>query len=111
MSLAGPQAKFELSPWFCAGMVFFSTIQPSEDRQNVAFERLVPKGSFLPASNQAKSVLRKAGLFYFVWVMFSYCTGRPFGLEDMVTTAGPGMTLIYLLVLPFFWCIPVSLVS
>jgi len=57
------------------------------------------------------SALRKAGLFYFVWVMFSYCTGGPFGLEDMVTTSGPGMTLIYLLVIPFFWCIPVSLVS
>jgi amino acid transporter len=43
--------------------------------------------------------------------MFSYTTGGPFGLEDMVTTSGPGMTLVYLLVLPFFWCIPVSLVS
>jgi len=43
--------------------------------------------------------------------MFSYTTGGPFGLEDMVTTSGPGMTLLYLLVLPFFWCIPVSLVS
>src|SRR5882757_9663194 len=43
--------------------------------------------------------------------MFSYCTGGPFGLEDMVTTSGPGMTLIFLLVIPFFWCIPVSLVS
>lgn len=43
--------------------------------------------------------------------MFSYTTGGPFGLEDMVTTSGPGMTLIYLLALPFFWCIPVSLVS
>ena len=59
----------------------------------------------------AKSALRKAGLFYFVWVMFSYCTGGPFGLEDMVTTSGPGMTLIYLLVIPFFWSIPVSLVA
>ncbi|MFZ0418800.1 MAG: APC family permease [Candidatus Sulfotelmatobacter sp.] len=57
------------------------------------------------------SALRKAGLFYLVFVMFSYTTGGPFGLEDMVTTSGPGMTLIYLLVLPFFWCIPVSLVS
>jgi amino acid transporter len=57
------------------------------------------------------SPLRKAGLFYLVFVMFSYTTGGPFGLEDMVTTSGPGMTLIYLLVLPFFWCIPVSLVS
>ena len=43
--------------------------------------------------------------------MFSYTTGGPFGLEDMVTTSGPGLTLIYLLALPFFWCIPVSLVS
>ena len=57
------------------------------------------------------SALRKASLFYLVFVMFSYTTGGPFGLEDMVTTSGPGMTLIYLLVLPFFWCIPVSLVS
>lgn len=58
-----------------------------------------------------KSAIRKAGLFYFVWLMFSYCTGGPFGLEDMVTTSGPGMTLIYLLVLPLFWCVPVSLVA
>ena len=43
--------------------------------------------------------------------MFSYTTGGPFGLEDMVTTSGPGITLVYLLVLPLLWCIPVSLVS
>jgi len=57
------------------------------------------------------SLLGKASLFYLVFVMFSYTTGGPFGLEDMVTTSGPGLTLIYMLVLPFFWCIPVSLVS
>ena len=62
-------------------------------------------------STSKPSALRKAGLFYLVFVMFSYTTGGPFGLEDMVTTSGPGITLIYLLVLPFFWCIPVSLVS
>src|SRR5437660_4470338 len=55
--------------------------------------------------------LRKAGLFYLVFVMFSYTTGGPFGLEDMVTTSGPGITLLYRLVIPFFWCLPVSLVS
>jgi amino acid transporter len=65
----------------------------------------------LTSSNGNTSPLRKAGLFYLVFVMFSYTTGGPFGLEDMVTTSGPGMTLIYLLVLPLFWCIPVSLVS
>ncbi len=43
--------------------------------------------------------------------MFSYTTGGPFGLEAMVTTSGPGMTLLYHLLIPLFWCIPVSLVS
>src|SRR5271155_2051799 len=62
-------------------------------------------------AHSKSTALQKAGLFYLVFVMFSYTTGGPFGLEDMVTTSGPGMTLIYLLVLPFFWCIPVSLVS
>ncbi len=41
--------------------------------------------------------------------MYSYTTGGPFGLEDQVTTSGPGLTLLYDLVLPFFLCIPVSL--
>lgn len=68
--------------------------------------------SEIPLSTNARSsTLRKAGLFYLVFVMFSYTTGGPFGLEDMVTTSGPGITLVYLLILPLFWCIPVSLVS
>jgi amino acid transporter len=73
-----------------------------------------PSGAKAPSvgpAGRGKAALRKAGLFYLVFVMFSYTTGGPFGLEDMVTTSGPGMTLLYLLVLPFFWCIPVSLVS
>ncbi len=55
--------------------------------------------------------VRKAGLFYFVFVMFSYTTGGPFGLESMVNLSGPGMTLLYLLILPFFLSVPVSLVT
>jgi amino acid transporter len=54
---------------------------------------------------------KKAGLFYFVFVMYSYTTGGPFGTEGVVASSGPGMTLIYLLTLPFFWCIPMSLVA
>lgn len=73
-------------------------------------DKAAAKSADHPAASSA-SVLRKASLFYLVFVMFSYTTGGPFGLEDMITTSGPGMTLIYLLVLPFFWCIPVSLVS
>jgi amino acid transporter len=63
-----------------------------------------------PRSSTASTV-RKASLFYFVFVMFSYTTGGPFGLESMVTTSGPGMTLLYLLVLPLFLSVPVSLVT
>ncbi len=56
-------------------------------------------------------VVRKASLLPFVFVMYAYATGGPFGLEDMVTTSGPGLTLLYHLFIPFFWCIPVSLVA
>jgi amino acid transporter len=61
--------------------------------------------------SQTKAAVKKAGLLYFVFVMFAYTTGGPFGMEEMVTTSGPGMTLLYLLVIPLFWCIPVSLVA
>ncbi|MGB7844794.1 MAG: APC family permease [Candidatus Acidiferrum sp.] len=61
--------------------------------------------------SQTKAAVKKAGLLYFVFVMFAYTTGGPFGMEEMVTTSGPGMTLFYLLVIPFFWSIPVSLVA
>ncbi len=61
--------------------------------------------------SQKAELVKKAGLLYFVCVMFSYTTGGPFGMEEMVTTSGPGLTLIYLLAIPLFWCIPVSLVA
>src|SRR6266852_4318944 len=62
-------------------------------------------------SNSTRAALRKATLLPFVFVMYAYATGGPFGLEDMVTTSGPGLTLLYQLFIPFFWCIPVSLVA
>lgn len=58
-----------------------------------------------------RAAVRKAGLLPFVFVMYAYATGGPFGLEDQVTTSGPGLTLLYHLFIPFFWCIPVSLVA
>ena len=62
-------------------------------------------------SKPLKSAATKAGIFYFVFVMYSYTTGGPFGLEDQVSNSGPGMTLVYHLVIPFLWCIPISLVA
>ena len=45
-----------------------------------------------PAST-TRAQIRKAGLFYFVFVMYAYATAGPFGLEDQVTASGPGLTL------------------
>jgi amino acid transporter len=59
----------------------------------------------------SKAQLKKAGLCSFVFLMFSYTTGGPFGMEEMVTTSGPGLTLLYLLLIPLFWSVPVSLVT
>jgi amino acid transporter len=67
--------------------------------------------SVTTASEPTKSPITRASLFYFVFVMYSYTTGGPFGLEDQVTHSGPGMTLVYHLVLPLFWCVPISLVA
>src|SRR5258708_13859005 len=58
-------------------------------------------------TNATRAVVRKAALLPLVFVMYAYATGGPFGLEDMVTTSGPGLTLLYHLFIPFFWCIPV----
>src|SRR5712692_2892126 len=59
----------------------------------------------------ARAAVRKAALLPFVFVMYAYATGGPFGLEDMVTTSGPGLTLLYHLFIPLFCCIPVSLLA
>lgn len=59
----------------------------------------------------AAHAIRKVGLFSFLFVMYSYNTAGPFGLEDQVRTSGPGMALLYQMLIPFFWCIPISLVA
>src|SRR5260370_2575081 len=41
-----------------------------------------------------RAAVRKAGLLPIVFVMYAHATGGPFGLEDMVTTRGPGLTLL-----------------
>lgn len=69
----------------------------------------------LPATQNPADRFRRApgkvSLFPFIFVMYSYTTAGPFGLEDQVSTAGPGMALLYQLLIPFFWCIPMSLVA
>jgi amino acid transporter len=59
----------------------------------------------------ARRPRQQAGLFSLFFIMYAYTTGGPYGLEGSVTSSGPGLTLIYILALPFFWAIPMALVA
>ena len=63
------------------------------------------------SSRPLRQAIKKVSLFPFIFVMYSYTTAGPFGLEDQISTSGPGMSLLYQLLIPFFWCIPISLVA
>jgi amino acid transporter len=54
---------------------------------------------------------KKLKLGAFVAVLYSYCAAGPFGFEDMVANSGPGMTLIFLLVIPWIFSMPMSLAT
>jgi amino acid transporter len=55
--------------------------------------------------------LKKISLAPFVAVLYAYCSGGPFGFEAIISTAGPGMALIFLLTVPLLFSIPVSLAT
>ena len=45
-----------------------------------------------------------------IFLMYMFISGGSFGIEDMVGGAGPGITLICLLVLPIVWAYPYGFV-
>jgi amino acid transporter len=55
--------------------------------------------------------LRRIGLLPFVAVLFAYCTGGPFSFESMISTSGPGLALIFLLVVPWLFSVPIALAT
>lgn len=67
----------------------------------------------LPAPSTAAtgSRFRTIRLVPFVAVLYAYCAGGPFGFEAMVSTAGPGMALLFILVVPFLFSIPMALAT
>ena len=38
-----------------------------------------------------------------VFMIFCLCAAGAYGIEDMIPDAGPGLTLVMLIVLPFIW--------
>ena len=47
-------------------------------------------------------------VFFMVYI---FVAGGSFGIEDMVSSSGPGLTLLMLLVLPVFWSLPMALIA
>jgi amino acid transporter len=47
----------------------------------------------------------------FVAVLYAYCAAGPFGFEEMISTSGPGMALLFLLLVPWLFSLPMSLAT
>jgi amino acid transporter len=52
--------------------------------------------------------VRLLTVFFMIYILVS---GGSFGLEDMVSWSGPGLTILLLLVLPIVWSLPMALVA
>lgn len=46
-----------------------------------------------------------------VFMVFSLCAGGAYGTEEIISKAGPGLTLVFLITVPVLWSIPLGLVS
>ena len=44
--------------------------------------------------------LKRIALIPFVALLYGYCSGGPFDFEAMISRAGPGMALIFILIVP-----------
>ncbi|TDP49851.1 hypothetical protein [Aminicella lysinilytica] len=53
---------------------------------------------------------KKVKLVPMIFLMYMFISGGSFGLEDMIGGAGPGISLIILIVLPIIWAYPYGLV-
>jgi amino acid transporter len=55
-----------------------------------------------------RSQVRLVTVFFMIYILVS---GGSFGIEDMVSSSGPGLTIILLILLPVFWSLPMALVA
>ncbi|MDR3364500.1 MAG: APC family permease [Clostridiales Family XIII bacterium] len=53
----------------------------------------------------------KMSVFTVVFMVFALVAAGCYGIEDMIPEAGPGLTLIMLIALPFVWGLPFGLVA
>lgn len=53
----------------------------------------------------------KIGIFGVIGMIYAMTAAGAYGIEDMVSSSGPGMTIIMLFVLPLIWAFPIALSS
>jgi amino acid transporter len=64
----------------------------------------------LPTSQPGLSAgaMRQIGFLPLLAIFYGYTASGPFGYEDIFAASGPGMSLVFLTFVPFFWSIPIS---
>ena len=55
-----------------------------------------------------RAQVRVITVFFMIYILVS---GGSFGIEDMVSSSGPGLTLLLLILLPIFWSMPMALIA
>lgn len=54
---------------------------------------------------------QKVGVMGVVFMIYAMACAGAFGIEDMIPAAGPGLTIVMLIVIPLFWAVPNALIS
>ena len=54
---------------------------------------------------------KKFTLATMTFFIYCACAGGAFGIESMISAAGPGLTLLLLILIPFLWGLPIGLYS
>ena len=64
-------------------------------------------------NNIAKPKMNRARvpLFSAFFMIYIFVSGGSFGIEEMVSSSGPGLTLALLLALPIIWAMPMALIA
>ena len=57
---------------------------------------------------QTSNAIRQLGFLPLLAIFYGYTAGGPFGYENIFSGSGPGMALVFLTFVPFFWSIPMS---
>ncbi len=55
--------------------------------------------------------MRRSALVTVFFMIYILVSGGSFGIEDMVSSSGPGLTILLLILLPIFWSLPMALIA